>query len=143
MGLSGKIKIEGMDSLERKLKKLPEKIQKNIMRAAIQAGASTLAKRIKAAAPVDTGALRKSIKAKRKRGKPTEVQSDVVTTAPHAHLIEFGHALKKGTGDKQTTIGQVPANPFFRNTLDQSRGDIVREITKKIVDRLASEASKE
>lgn len=143
MGLKGKFRLDGMDSLERKLKKLPQKIHKNILRSAIQAGASALAKRIKAATPVDTGTLRKSIKAKRKRGKPTEIQSDVVSTAPHAHLIEFGHALKKGRGDKQTTIGHVPANPFFRNTLDQSRGEIVREITKKIVDRLAIEASKE
>lgn len=58
-----------------------------------------------------TGKLRKSIKAA--RSKFDDGGWIVMATAPHAHLIEFGHAnVRKGR-----VVGHVPARPFLRPAL--------------------------
>lgn len=56
-----------------------------------------------------TGRLRKSIRPKKSRyeGGGWIVQA----TAPHAHLVEYGHAQVTPDGK---TVGHVPAHPFLR-----------------------------
>jgi HK97 gp10 family phage protein len=62
----------------------------------------------RAGVKVITGALRKSIKAK--KSKFEDGGAIVIATAPHAKLVEFGHG------------GQNPAppHPFLRKALDKN-----------------------
>ncbi len=66
--------------------------------------------------------LRKSIKPK--VSKYPDGGWIVRATAPHAHLVEFGHALVTPDGH---TIGQVPAHPFLRNALRKVQNEMVAE----------------
>lgn len=60
-----------------------------------------------------TGRLRKSIRAA--KSKFQDGGWIVMATAPHAHLIEFGHAhVRKGK-----VVGHVPPHPFLRPALTE------------------------
>lgn len=146
--MADKAEIEGLKELRAKLKALPNKIQKNILRSAIHAAAGELRDEAKAMAPVQSGALRKSIKAIRKRGTPTEVQSNVNVGAFYSRFVEQGHALVKG-GRKNAKkkkagaiIGHVPAKPFLRPAYDKMKGKLSDFVKKKIIEKLFSLASK-
>lgn len=56
-----------------------------------------------------TGNLRKSIKVR--KSKFENGGYIVLSTAPHAHLIEFGHDMVTRKGRK---VGEVPPYPFLR-----------------------------
>lgn len=69
-----------------------------------------------------SGRLRRSIKKQKVRGG-----YEVKATAPHAHLVEFGHWL---TAWGNPTGDFVPPRPFMRNSLDNVAGraeSILRE----------------
>ncbi len=70
-----------------------------------------------------TGKLRQSIKA-----LPSRYEGGgwiVVASAPHAHLIEFGHAM---VGKDGTVQGHAPAHPFLRPARDRIARDVIHEI---------------
>ena len=70
----------------------------------------------------ETGKLRKSIKAE----KIPEWKGDiggywiVKATAPHAHLVEFGH---QQISKKGIVVGHVPAHSFLRTALESVISD--------------------
>lgn len=75
------------------------------------------------------GNLRKSIKKKRSRfDKDTHI---VGAFAPHAHLVEFGTALR--VNKKGKTSGHMPALPFLGPARDAVAGRL-EEIVRKAVD---------
>lgn len=89
----------------------------------IEAVAKEAVKRAKAATSFTdkTGKLRKSIKAqKSKRKKEGESVWLARATAPHAHLIEYGHAAVTPGGD---LTGHVPAHPFMQPAVDSVMPD--------------------
>jgi len=55
------VEIKGLEELQSALKQFPQNIQKNIMRGAVRAGASLIAKDAKANVPSNTGVLKDSI----------------------------------------------------------------------------------
>ncbi len=61
------IRIEGLAELQARLKTLPTKIQRRALNAAMRAGAREIVIEVKARAPVDTGALKRNVIAKRGR----------------------------------------------------------------------------
>lgn len=63
------IRITGLDELERKLKALPARLQGRALGAAMRAGGREIQREIKARAPVDTGALKRNVVAKRGQRK--------------------------------------------------------------------------
>lgn len=64
-----------------------------------------------------SGKLRKSIKVERskKRRKEGETVYLLRVSAPHAHLIERGHAMVTRNGE---VVGHVPARPFLQPAAD-------------------------
>ncbi|MBN8967712.1 MAG: HK97 gp10 family phage protein [Rhizobiales bacterium] len=103
---------------------------KRQLATAVKAEADRLADAIKAAAPVDTGTLRDSVKVRRtKRGLTLEVTAggDSTThgergphgTADYALFVEYGTRKK-------------PAQPFFYNTARQMQPEITDNITKAV-----------
>ena len=139
------IKVKGLAELQTFLDQLPAKMEANVLRGALRAGAKPLLAAAKAAAPVGepsetnrnryklyAGALRDSIRisgridkrdgkvtASVKAGGKTKTGADVF----YAHMVEFGtkpHVIGDGTHPG------VQAKPFMRPALDaQSQAAVV------------------
>jgi len=90
--MSDELHIAGGRELDEALKRLPAKMQANIMRAALRAGAAVLRKAVQENVPVQDGALRKSIKVSA-RIKGDEASAKVTTKLWYAHFVEFGTAM--------------------------------------------------
>jgi HK97 gp10 family phage protein len=69
---------------------------------------------------------------RRKNGKPRGPVTYVGSSAPHAHLVEFGHVLVHGRGTKRAVLGHVPAHPFLRPAWDSKKGEVVRIFGKEL-----------
>lgn len=81
-----------------------------------------------------SGKLRRSIRAKKgnKRRRKNETAWLVQATAPHAHLVEYGHAMVTPGGN---LAGHVPAHPFLQLAVDSVMPEaerIAAEHLKKI-----------
>ena len=103
--------------------------------AATRSGAHVFKRKLAKAAP-DSGEahpnkLNKSFKVKKKKfNKRDETGTWVLSTAPHAHLVEFGTVQRRPTTPHLAMIdgslrlitsnGAMPANPFFRGSVDNS-----------------------
>jgi len=61
------LKIEGMEELLKKFKKLPKKLQNSILTGGIRAGAKLVADEARRNVPVKTGHLKKSILVRKRR----------------------------------------------------------------------------
>lgn len=95
MGNDQSIKVNGLADLQRMLDILPARIEANIMRGALRAGANVYRDRARANAPVGkTGKLKKSIKVKAsvRRGKVTTQVVAGGGDAWYAKFVEFGTA---------------------------------------------------
>lgn len=152
-------RFEGLADLERRLTELPTKLAKNIMRGALRAGAGMFRAEARARVPVDSGALRASIRVSA-RLKGTEVTARVTAggrsrkgDAYYAHMIEFGtkaHRIGPKNAKALVINGQVmrgeinhpgaSARPFMRPAFDGRAQQAVGTVAKYIADRLAKEA---
>jgi HK97 gp10 family phage protein len=153
--------VKGLDELMAELKDLPGNIEKGALRTSMFRAAQFMRDKVKEAAPISSGeppkgkrfakyppgTLRKSIKAKRRRGTATEAAA-AITGAFYAKWVEFGHVLK-GHKPGKVTLGQVAPNPFILNAfeankeaaLEVARKGLVEEIAKRIA-RLRSRMPK-
>lgn len=103
------VKIKGFAELDKALRELPDKIERNIVRSALRAGAKVIEAEAKAQAPVKDGDLRDSIRSsvRLRRGVPV---ATIKTDLWRARFIEFGTAqhLISATGKvyKNTRRGE-------------------------------------
>lgn len=84
-------KVKGLKELALAMQSLPEKLEKNVMRGALRAGAKVLEAEARKNVPVDQGALKASIKI-RTSGMRGEVIASVRATDFKARWIEYGTA---------------------------------------------------
>ncbi len=125
------IELKGLNQLLKDISVMPSKLRRNALRSGIHKAASNVAKRARKSTLFQDKrkVLRKSIKAKQRKMRRFEVQSDVYTTAPHGHLIEFGHYIVSGPeGGDQEVLGWVPGQPFMRPAWELHKGDVLRAI---------------
>ena len=126
--------IEGTKDMERILETFAPNHSANLMRATVHGVASEIAKRAKKLAPKDTGTLRKSIKAKRRRGKPGKTTSDVIADSGsnakyngfYWHFVEYG-----------TSTGR-PEQPFMRPARDEVFSQLDEIIEQQFIKKLQS-----
>jgi HK97 gp10 family phage protein len=155
--------VKGLDDLLAALKDLPGNIEKTSLRTGLFRGAQLLRDKIKDAAPISSGyppkggrmakylpgTLKKSIKAKRRRGTRQEAAAGI-TGAFYARWVEEGHTLKShGKKMDREVIGHVPPNPFIRQTFETNKEAALEEMrrgfaegVKKALDRLRSKMPK-
>lgn len=129
------IGLQGLEDLNKLLEALPEKVQYNVLRATLFAGAKSIEKEAKARAPRDTGRLQKAIKAKRTRGKRrSEVGARVEVPVPYAHLVErgFNHAVSGK---------HVPGKPFLFPAFHGREREIQQDILRKLRDAILKQMS--
>lgn len=133
---SGTIVVKGLAELQKALQTLPAKLQANVMRGALRAGAKPLMAEAKQLAPVDQGLLAASLRihtrvkslvaigSVKAGGSPRNSQH----AARHAHLVEYGtkpHHIEARPPNKALAIGVFSvdhpgarAHPFMRPALD-------------------------
>ena len=93
--------------------------------AAVQAGAAVLAERLREAAPVDTGALSKSVKAGKVAYDPGNGYSSTVTPKGKHHgedLAKIGNILEYGDANGRRH------RPWFAKTVDAAESEVVAAI---------------
>lgn len=145
--------ITGGRELDAFMQQLSIKVERNILRAALRAGANVIKETAKSNVPVKTGALRKSLQV------TTGSKGSTVTArlkasgkvAPHAVLVEFGtrpHKIKPRRAGGLTVGGHVVAEvdhpgsrpkPFLRPAFDGKSGAAIAAVGAKIRERLTAE----
>lgn len=143
--------IVGGRELDRLLQTLPVKMERNILRGALRSGAVVIRDEIKQRAPVDSGALRDSIRITTRYRKGTVSASAKVGSreAWYAHLVEFGtrpHVIlprRQGGalqfGGVQTRLVDHPGTtgrPFVRPAGDVATPEALQAVTKYVRKRL-------
>lgn len=109
--MSAHVRVTDLDGLDASLSEIMDAIDQNL-----EATAQFVEQEAKVSAAFQdkTGKLRKSIKLK--KSKFDDGGWIVVASAPHAHLVEFGH-VKWLWG--RPTSGRVPPKPFLRPALEK------------------------
>lgn len=143
-------KLSGFKELDRMLQQLPKSMGKAVLRRALIKAARPTEDAMRSNAPISKrpgeygqGNLRASITVST-RLKPsqrefnsfskTEVVVYVGSTAPHAHLVEFGtgpRAYKTKDGNLHNT-GQMPANPFARTAWESTKEVALKILAKEL-----------
>ena len=148
--------VSGLSELDKLLKELPAKIEGNIMRGAMRAGAKVMEARAKELVPVKSGQLRDSIKVstKSRRGRVSATVRAGGKKAFYAHMVEFGtarHFIKPrkrkslffaGMAREVVDHPGTSTKPFMRPALDNSQREAVDAAAAYIRARLAKEAAK-
>jgi len=113
-----KIDVDGIDDVLREFDRFDRESRENL-RKAVRRNANALRKAIRGRAPVDTGNLRNSIRAKYEKDG---FGADVGPTRPkgsHAHLLEFG------------TV-KMAAKPFITPAAEEQRNKYMNDIKNAI-----------
>lgn len=146
--------IVGGRELDDLLQTLPAKLQKNINRAALRAGAAALLPEVKQRIPVDSGALRDSARiTTRARGATVSASVKVGNSvAWYSHLVEYGtqaHTERPRNRDGAMQFGGLTVRevdhpgtrpqPFMRPAIDQAFPTVIRAVTDKIRQRLTKQ----
>ena len=129
--MANEMKLLGAKALEGLLKKLPDRLAKNVTVNGLRAGGRVLAKGMTQRAPKLTGELSESPVVSSAK-KATRNQSQAVVgfltpTSRRVHLTEFG-------------TEHSPAQPFIRPTLDIDGPAAVAAITENMAKGVEREA---
>lgn len=127
-----KMRIRGIEDVNRTLRTIAPKEAKNLMRATVQGIATGVAKDAKAIAPKDSGDVRASIKAKRERGAWNTIRSTVRAGGGGAFYWRF---LEYGDGPDNVE------HAFFFRALEKFKSEkdqvYLRVFVQKMEARLA------
>jgi len=144
------VKIKGLAELQQFLNQLPAKMEANVLRTALRAGANVIRDEVKATVPVKTGTLRDGFKVSTnsRRGR---VSAKVKATGKHAFIapwLEYGVAAHKITSKKAKGLffgglfaksvehPGIRPRPFMRPALDTRAQQALMAVGQKIKQRL-------
>jgi HK97 gp10 family phage protein len=154
--------IEGAKQLDKKLIALGPRIAKKVVRQAIRPAAKGIQRTAQANAPVDTGALKKSIKVRALKRSRTRIGITVATNSSdnlfkgkefYGGLLEFGfrrgkrtnaikQAQKKGKVLESDNRPLVPPRPFMKPAFDSNRDRAGQMIVDNLRSGIEREASR-
>lgn len=152
-----RIEIKGAKELYDQLQQLPAKIERNVMRGAIRAGALIIEEEAKRQVPVKSGALRDSVRVSVRavRGRVFATIRAGNDKAFYAHFVEFGTAAheERPQGAKSLffaglnrTIVEHPGaqpRPFMRPALDAKAQSAIDAVADYVRTRLPKEIAKQ
>ena len=152
------LEVKGLADLQRALQDLPVKIERNVMRGAVNAGGQVFRKEARANVPVKSGDLRNSIRVSvRVSTKAGRVDGTVKAgdrKAFYAHMVEFGtqrHVIKARKGGMLNIGGRLVsqvdhpgarAKPFMRPAFDKAGQASIAAFADYIRKRLPTEVAK-
>lgn len=143
--------IVGGRELADLLATLPLKIEKNITRTALRAGAKVYLDEVRATIPSDTGALRKSARITTRMAKGGKASASVKVgnkVAYYAQMVEFGtraHTIKAPPGSAMNVNGRdyktvdhpgSAPRPFMRPAAEAKFEEAIEAFRQKIRERL-------
>lgn len=145
--------IAGGSELDALLQTLSVKIERNILRSALRAGANVLKEEAKTNVPIESGDLRKSVRisTRAKRGVVTASLRAGDAKAFYWHFVEFGtaaHHIKSKNGRALSFAGVLAgfinhpgarAKPFLRPALDAKADQALEAVGMQIRKRLTLE----
>lgn len=130
------IEIKGVDELLRKLRQLPEKVQKRVVVGAVRAAAKPLIKEARAKVPVDTGNLKKSIGVTKRRSKNKNIIHFSISPRKGGKYNGFyGHFVEFGTS-------KMPAKPFLRPAFESKGKETIEAAKQYMARRIDKELKK-
>ena len=115
-----RVRVEGAEQIVKALKGMDDKASK-VLTSAAKAGGEIALSDAKRNCPVNTGALRDSIKMN--VNKVTNTKADV--------KIDYDKSIKYGVFVELGTRGRA-ANPFMRNAVDKNQDKINSKITDTV-----------
>lgn len=138
--------ITGLDALKKALAQLPKNIGKNVLRGAVNAGATEFKKEAVARAPMDSGVLKKAVYQKQIKEKSSDTQQTFYigvrsgkrskTTkkglkldAFYARFVEFG-------------TSKMAAKPFMRPAFEAKKEAAIEKFKDYMAKRLPEEIAK-
>lgn len=135
------IQIAGVEDVQTILDDLIPRHARNIMRATIHGIAQTIAKDAKLNAPIDTGNLKRAIKAKRKRSYPDNPISEVIVTTGKNQKNDafYWKFVERGTGGSNPQ----PERPFIRPASDKARANFKKTLAEEFGKKLEAAAIRE
>lgn len=151
--MSDNIQIHGLEELTKALKKLPERIESNVLAAGVRAGAQVVRK----AAIANLGGDKKDIVVKKSRSPRGTAKYKVGLSKDKWYLMfrEFGtkpHLIKTkkkkvlaGGGEVFGPVIHHPgqaAKPFLRPALDENVPKIIKAMGAKMGKAIEKEAKK-
>lgn len=152
------LEVKGLVDLQRALQDLPVKIERNVMRGAVNAGGQVFRKEARANVPVKSGDLRNSIRVSVRVSAKAGVIDGTVKAgdrkAFYAHMVEFGtqrHVIKARKGGMLNINGRLVsqvdhpgarAKPFMRPAFDKAGQASIKAFADYIRKRLPTEIAK-
>jgi HK97 gp10 family phage protein len=133
----GKIKVEGLDELRKKLAELPTTIEKKILREELRGATKEIASEVKPLVPVgETGFLSRSIKvrsAKRKKGRIAFLAQ--IGEGAFKGESFYGSFVELGTTDQ-------PAQHFMERGAEKVLPRLANDFPERIAKRIEDEGAK-
>jgi len=149
------VTVLGMDEILKKLKKLPERVQKNVLTGAIRASAKPIFEEAKRLAPVHSGSLKNSIDVVKRKSKDKNIIiysvvprsskrktkrftlkdgtkwkiSGEVGSGWYAHFLEFG-------------TSKMSAHPFMRPAFEKEGENTIKAAKEYMNKRIDKEIAK-
>lgn len=126
--------VTGIDAIDRRLKLLPDRIKKKVLRQAMRTGIKIVAEEMRAQAPVDSGLMKEQIKVRAARRSRTRIEIDAKisghpglykTSATTNKTVFYPAIVEYGTRKQ-------PPNPFGRRAF-QSKGPEARQKTMRLI----------
>lgn len=135
------VEIVGLEQVQEVLNQLAPKHARNLSRSLIHGLASSVVRDARKKVPTDTKALRKSIKAKRRRGKPGQPVSDVIIDKARGADGEvfYWNMVEYGTGGEHPQAER----PFLRPAKDLVEANMPRIIEQEFTKKLAAAINRE
>jgi len=152
------IKIEGLDAFSKALRALPQNIAKNVLRGAVNAGATVIRQEAVRRAPEyhgevskghpPPGTLKKAIYQKQIREL-----SDITRQTFFVGVRHGASAGKKGSTGRETRDAfywrfvefgtvKMPAQPFMRPAFEAKKVEAMERIKQYLADRIPNEVAK-
>lgn len=125
------VTLTGDKVLERRLKKLPANVQRNLARKSMRRALNTLKKEAKETAPVRTGRLKKSITTKVSMRRSGVFEGRLYSRsrgklgAPHSNFVEWG-----GKNNRPSRFMTRVFERNKENVIDEFRKVLKEEIMK-------------
>lgn len=150
-------KIKGGSELQKALSSLPARMERNLLRAGLRAGANVIRNEARQNINSRTGELAKSVRVSTRSRGGTVTASVKAGNAKafYAHMVEFGtapHMLYKGANNKSAVLNiagalvsakvkhpGAKAAPFLRPAFDAKQAEAVRAVGERIKQRLEKE----
>lgn len=117
---SQQIEVKGLRELNERMKQFPVKLQKRGVNQAVAAAAKVIVKLARAAAPVDTGAMRRNIKAKKR--KPRKLAAYTAIGVEHGKVLgidaagltsQYDRRLKKMVTRRASAREKRGEDPYY------------------------------